>query len=186
MKQNLSNHTQTGSWYEISKQTDTPKEKVTKEVFKLWLEHGEHPQNENYPYIVVPATTVQELENSTTNRNIEVIANTPEKQAVKNSELGICQAAFYQAGEIQITPEMKLMCDSPGMIMLKMNGDKITEISVADPNRELRKIHFSVSSRIEKSGENFEAKWNEEERVSEIAVELPQGVYAGESVTIEL
>jgi chondroitin AC lyase len=72
------------------------------------------------------------------------------------------------------------------MIMLKMNGDDIAEITVADPNRELRTVHFSVSSRIEKSGENFEAEWNEEEGVSEVAVELPQGVYAGESVTIEL
>jgi len=183
---NLSNHTQTGSWYEISQQTDTPKDKVTKDVFKLWLEHGNRPQQEKYQYIVLPATTVQELENSTVNRNIEVLANTPEKQAVKNNESGIFQVAFYKAGEIQITPEMKLISDTPGMIMLKINGDEITEITVADPNRELRKIHFSVSTRIEKSGENFKAVWDEEEKVSDIAVELPQGVYAGESVTIEL
>ena len=70
--------------------------------------------------------------------------------------------------------------------MLKINGDEITEITVADPNRELRKIHFSVSTRIDKSGENFKAVWDEEEKVSDIAVELPQEVYAGESVNIKL
>ena len=182
----ISNQLQTGSWYDINKQSDSPKDEISLDIFKLWLEHEERPKGERYQYIVVPATTVESLENNTSGENIEVIANTPEKQAVKNSALGICQAVFYKAGEIQISPDLKLTCDSPGMVMIKTDGDKIIEISVADPNRELGKIHFSVSSRIEKCGDNFQAVWNEEERVSDIAVELPRGVYAGESVTINL
>ncbi|MFP4622152.1 MAG: hypothetical protein ACLFM7_12635 [Bacteroidales bacterium] len=45
---------------------------------------------------------------------------------------------------------------------------------------------ITVSSRIEKSEDNFQAVWNEEEKMTDISVDLPQGVYAGESVTINL
>jgi len=183
----LSNQAQKGSWYDISKQSDSPKDEISVDVFKLWIEHGQRPRQGKYQYIVVPATTVQKLGNSkNVNRNIEVIANTPEKQAVKNSESGICQVAFYKAGEIEITPSIKLECNSPGMLMVKTDGDEINEISFADPNRELREIHFSVSTRIEKSGKNFNAVWNDQESVSEIVVDLPQREYAGKSITIEL
>ena len=60
------------------------------------------------------------------------------------------------------------------------------EISISDPNRELDKMHLSISERIEKEWDTFSSRWNEEEKVSELSIQLPRGVYAGQSVTIEL
>ena len=60
------------------------------------------------------------------------------------------------------------------------------QITVSDPNRELGKMHLSVSFKIEKEGDHYKAVWNEKDRVTELTIELPQDNYAGKSVTINL
>jgi chondroitin AC lyase len=183
---NIKNSEATGSWWLINKQSDSPKDEVKLDVFKLWLDHGERPSDKSYEYIVVPATSTEKLEQNSSKGNITIISNTPEIQVVKHAGLEICQAVFYKAGEVQITENLKLICDNPGIVMVKTNGGEVTEISVADPNRELGKMHLSISSKIEKTGENFKAVWNKKEKISELTIDLLQGNYAGKSVTIQL
>jgi chondroitin AC lyase len=183
---NIKNNKATGSWYDINKQTDSPKDEIELDVFKLWINHGVRPSDQSYRYIVVPATTVDELAQNASLNNISILSNTPEIQAVKHAGLKMCQAVFYRAGEVQITNRINLKCHSPGMVLLKAEGNKFTRISVSDPNRELGEIHLSISSRIEKTGENFRAVWNEDEGVTEFSIKLPQDNYAGQSVTIYL
>jgi chondroitin AC lyase len=182
----LKNSVAAGSWWDINKQSDSPKDEVKIDVFKLWLNHGKRPSDAKYQYILVPATSTEKLEQNISKANIEILVNSPELQVVKNKALQICQAVFYKAGEIQVSEKIKLISDNPGIVMLKMNGDKITEISVADPNRELGRFHLSISDRFEKGNNNFTAVWNEKVGVSEISINLPRGNYAGKSVTIEL
>ncbi len=185
-KVNLKNSEATGSWWDINKQTDSPKDEVKLDVFKLWLNHGEKPSEESYEYIVVPATSLEKLEQNKSKNSVEIISNTAELQAVKHKGLQIFQAVFYRAGEIQITEKLKLVCDNPGIVMIKMNGERISEISVADPNRELLKYHLSVSEKMDKKGDVYNAVWNEKERMTNISVDLPKTVYAGSSATIKL
>lgn len=180
----LSNQAQTGSWFKINRQSDSPKDKVSKDVFKLWLDHGQQPRNASYQYIVVPGTNETEMDKA--GQQIAILSNTPEIQAVNHSGLGICQIIFYTSGEIQLTENLKIGMDSPGTVMVKTEGSEVKQISVADPSRKLGKIHITVSQKMEKSGDNFRSFWNEKKRVSEISVDLPQTVYAGQSVTIEL
>lgn len=96
------------------------------------------------------------------------------------------QLVFYKSGEIQLTSDVKLISDSPGIVLLKMDGLAISEISVSDPNRELRKMNLSISLKIEKEGEFCQSRWNANRKVSDISIELPQGDYAGKSVTVKL
>jgi chondroitin AC lyase len=135
----------------------------------------------SYEYIVVPATSVDRL----VRRNITIVSNTPEIQAVGHAGLGIYQAVFYSAGAVRLTESIRLACDSPGIVMLKTKGSVITEISVSDPNRELGRMHLAVSVKIEQKGEHFEAVWKEDHRMSEVVIDLPQGVYAGSSITVK-
>jgi len=183
-KINISNQTQTGSWWDINKQTDTPKEMVNLDMFKLWIDHGKQPSNASYQYIVVPATTEQEMDKA--GQQIAILSNTPEIQAVNHSGLGICQIVFYTSGEIKVSENLTIGMDGPGTVMVKTVGSAVKQISVADPSRNLGKIHITVSQKMEKIGNNFRSFWNEKKRVSEISVDLPQTVYAGKSVTIEL
>jgi len=183
-KVNLSNQAQTGSWFKINRQSDSPKEEISKDVFKLWLDHGTQPANAKYEYIVVPATSEQEMEKA--GQQIKILANTPEIQAVRHLGLNISQIIFYTSGEIQVSENLKVGMDSPGVVMVKMNGSTIKQISVADPSRKLAKIHVSITGKMVNNGNNFRSFWNQEKGISEIAIDLPQTVYAGKSVTIEL
>ena len=176
----LKNNEAKGSWYAINRQTDSPRDEIGMEVFKLWLDHGLSPSDASYEYIVVPATSVDNL----VRRSITIVSNTPEIQAVGHAGMGIYQAVFFSAGAVRLTESIRLECDSPGIVMLKTKGSEITEISVSDPNRELGRIYLAVSVKIEQTGEHFEAVWKENQGMSEVAIDLPRGVYAGSSVTV--
>ncbi|MCD6597618.1 MAG: hypothetical protein J7L04_08025, partial [Bacteroidales bacterium] len=173
---NIKNNEAIGSWYKINKQTNSLKDEIKLDVFKLWIDHGKKPSDASYEYIVAPATSIEKLEKNISKENITIISNTPEIQAVKHSGLNICQMVFYKAGQVQVSNKINLKCDNPGIVMIKYNSEKIIEISVSDPNRELGKMHISVPTRIEKTGKNFNAIWNEKEGFSEISIDLPQDV----------
>jgi chondroitin AC lyase len=183
---NLSNQAETGSWYHINHQSDSPKEDVSKDVFKLWIDHGAQVQDSGYEYLVVPAVGKSDLDKLAVGHPVEILSNTSDIQAVKNPKLNITQLVFYTSGEIQIANGLTIGTESPGLVMVKTDGRNVRAISVADPTQKLRKIHLTVTEKIEKSGGNFKSIWNDERGVSEIAIDLPQTVYAGKSVSIDL
>jgi len=183
---NLSNQSAKGTWFSINHQASSSKEEVREDVFKLWLDHGRHPSKETYAYLVIPAVTEKEMQADKNNRNIRILVNTPEMQAVSHNGLNLTQIVFYQAGEIELPGGLKVGTDDPGIVMLKTDGKVIRKISVADPTHHLEKMHLSVSVKTDEKGDGFRSRWNEEKGVSEITIDLPQTVYAGKSVTINL
>ena len=182
----LMNQTTTGSWWDINKQTSTPKGEVRKDVFKLWLDHGRRPSDATYAYIVVPATSLEKMQQDNEGEKIDILVNNPYIQAVNNTVTGISQAVFYKGGEIKIGGKMMLASDNPGIVMVKMKNGTISQISVSDPNRELTRFNLFLSTRIEGSGENWYTVWNGAKGGTHITIELPRDNYAGDSVTIEL
>ncbi|SFS31720.1 chondroitin AC lyase [Porphyromonadaceae bacterium NLAE-zl-C104] len=184
-KVSLTNDSTTGSWWDINKQTSTPKEKVSMEVFKLWLDHGMRPSDATYEYIVVPATSLEKMRQNNATKNIDILVNTPYVQAVRHTGTDICQAVFYKGGEVNIGDNLTLSSDNPGIVMVKMKNGAITKISVSDPNRELTRFNLFVSVRIEGGGDNWHAVWHAAKGGSHIVIELPYGNYAGDSVTVE-
>lgn len=185
-KVGLQNGAVSGSWWTISKQSDSPKEEISLDIFKLWVNHGSRPSDESYQYIVVPATTAEKVEQYSSGNYISIIVNTPDVQAVMNNDLDICQAVFYKGEEVDITDEITLASDNPGIVMLKLRNGQVSEVSVSDPNRELSRFNLSISAKINATGNNFNAVWNESEGVTHLSIELPEDNYAGDSVTIEL
>ena len=186
-KVNLSNQAQTGSWFKINRQSDSPKDEISKDVFKLWLDHGIQPTNASYQYIVVPSTTEKEMDKA--GQQINILSNTEAIQAVGHSGLNICQIIFYTSGEIRISESLTIGMDSPGTVMVKTEGSTPNfrgQISVADPSRKLGKIHISLTGKMVKNGSNYRSFWDKEKGLSYLAIDLPQSVYAGKSVTIEL
>ncbi len=171
----VSNRQQTGRWTDISKQSNSPKELVEEDVFALWIDHGVRPQGNigesdyasaipedvKYQYIVVPVTRPDRMNDD---RGITILENSRRIQAVYNQRSGIVQAVFYHAGRIDISPGVQLSLDSPGAVMLKMAKGKVTEITAADPSRNLDRMHLRVSG------------------MEDLTIEMPGGVYAGQSV----
>ena len=176
-KINISNKMESGRWSDINLQATSPKELVEKDVFKMWIDHGKRPQGENlwlypgkmdtkdvtYQYIVVPETSAAGME---AGRGIEILSNTSQIQSVKHTGLGIIQIVFYEAGKIEVDKDRWITLDSPGIIMLKMKGDQIESVSASDPSRKMSKLHIGISGK------------------TDMVIDLPQGDYAGDSVTI--
>lgn len=173
----LSNKLEQGRWSDINKQSDSPKELVTKDVFTLWINHGVRPQGNlgetsyastipddvKYQYIVVPVTSPEQMNDDL---EVKVLVNNRIIQAVQDHKSGIVQAIFYHAGEINISESVKLSVDSPGVIMLKLSHGEVKEITVSDPSRRLSRIHLHITG------------------MDELSIELPKGVYAGQSVKV--
>lgn len=82
--------------------------------------------------------------------------------------------------------KLKVGCNTPGIIQLKLDEGKISQITVADLNRELKKIYLEINREIKASGENFRCNWIPEQKLTELAIELPQGDFAGQSVIMKL
>lgn len=182
----LKNDTSSGSWWRINRQSDSPKDEISLDVFKLWFDHGTRPSEATYEYMVVPAADTEKMKSYEGNNPVTVIANTPENQVVMHTQLNMIQAVFYQAGEISLPGGNRLGMESPGIIILQNLPDGKMKITVTDPNRQLGKMYVSISQNVKRSGENFVAFWNEKKQQSEIIIDLPQGQYVGSSVSIEL
>ncbi len=184
---NLSNQTETGTWAAITDQKNISKEPVNEEVFALWYNHGKKPTGASYQYIVVPNVTEQALSaSSQNNRSIEILANTPALQAVRNAKQNIAQLAFYQAGSLDIAKGVNVRMDSPGMAMLKMQGDRLSELTVADPSRKLSRLLVSVSGIYKAKGNHYRTVVDEEQNTTLFIVDLPQDVYLGKSVHLNV
>ncbi|MDR0863324.1 MAG: polysaccharide lyase beta-sandwich domain-containing protein, partial [Candidatus Symbiothrix sp.] len=180
----LSNQAQTGSWYKVNRQADSPNTEISKDVFKLWIDHGRHIDNAEYQYIVMPSTNKEKTIAASIHPKVEILSNTPDIQAVYHSELEMLQAVFYKTGEISAPDGIRIEMESPGIILLKSDNGILRELSVADPLHKLRKIHFTINRKLVFQSEKINIVWNEAKKISEVSVELPQSDFAGKSVTI--
>lgn len=183
----LSNQEEQGRWSDITDQKNISTEVVSMDVFKLWFDHGKSPDSASYQYIVVPGVNEQELiETGANNRGIEIIANTSDVQAVSNSKLGISQIAFYKAGEVKISDGVTVTMASPGMVMLKIRADKVYELTISDPTRKLSSVMVTLSGTYNVKRDHPISLVNADGKKTLIILDLPQGVYAGKSVSIGL
>jgi len=180
---NVSNQEQTGSWFEINKQSNSSHEKISNEVFKIWISHGKDPDNERYAYMVVPSITEENMNNSFEDRNVEILSNTPDVQAVRHKGSNITQAVFYKSGNLKVNNDLNIATDTPGILMIKMEDGNVKQITASDPSRKLGKLHFRISQKFNSKQEEFKARWNPKKGMTEITVDLPQKNYAGQSVT---
>ena len=184
---NVLNQIQEGRWSDITDEKNISDEVVGEDVFMLWLDHGQIAMDAAYQYIVVPNVTEKELdETSRSYRDIEVLSNTSDIQAVKHSGLGICQIACYKGGEVELAPDIRLRLDSQGMVMVKMEGQRIVELSVADPSRKLSRATITLTGIYDSEGDDFVTISSKNENNTLVLVDLPRGVYAGKSVTVKL
>ncbi|MDP4680517.1 MAG: polysaccharide lyase beta-sandwich domain-containing protein [Cyclobacteriaceae bacterium] len=182
----LSNQAQEGKWSDITDQKNISEEIVIEEVFTLGFDHGERPDNASYQYIVVPDISDQELnETSNDNRGIDILSSSSKVHAVKSKKLDICQLAFYQAGEVEVSEGSSIKMDSQGMVIVKMKDNKISKMSIADPSRKLSRALITISGIYETTGDGYSLYPDMDQNKTLMIVDLPQGVYAGKSVTIK-
>ena len=182
----LQNMPLTGSWREINRQAWTIDAKTEeKDVFSLWIDHGYAPVGETYEYIIVLGIKAADIEAYKTSSGITILSNTPEIQAVQHDELNQYLMVFYEPGSVILADNVEVAVRMPGLVLIEYDGDTIDKITVADPSRRLDVFHLKVTANFEGSGSEWKAVWNSDKGYSDVYIMLPDGVYAGKSVTID-
>ncbi|OAS15067.1 polysaccharide lyase family 8 super-sandwich domain-containing protein [Paenibacillus oryzisoli] len=101
----------------------------TRSYLNLWWDHGTNPNNGTYSYVLLPGKSSEDVEAYSTHPDIEVIENSPDAQAVKETKLGITGINFWRDG---LTTVEQVTSNKKASVMIKKT-DKDMEISVSDP-----------------------------------------------------
>ena len=183
---NISDTVASGNWRQINHQAWATTDEVKENVFTLWLDHGRKPKGASYQYIVVPGMKASEIETYNKKSDIRIIANTPDLQAVQHRGLGITQIIFYKPGKIKVSNDLTLTAESACIVMIQSNGKAIRKIAVSDPTTKLKTVQLSITAKVQKSGRNWAAFWDDGLKMSTIKFDLPQEGMAGQSVVSNL
>lgn len=160
----LKNAEQSGTWDAVGGSGTTL---IKKNVFKLWLEHGNNPNNATYKYIVLFDSDHNRLASYKNNTTLTIIANTASVQAVRNASTGLSEVIFYQAGTVTLRNGLSLSVDTPCALMLDENGySGILTVANPDQAETSLVVTLKINNSITRT----------------VAVTLPTGNNAGKSV----
>lgn len=169
----LQNQEQSGTWRSIHSSGST--DLVSKPVFSLWINHGDHPVDAKYSYIVVPDKNLSDFEASVNNLGFVVVKNDANIQAVRNDKVGEYAVVFYNSGTIDMGDGLVITSDKRAMVLLEKAGSSYT-ISVSDPTQTATTINLVINKNL--SGPNAISDSGK----TTISVTLPSGAFAGSSV----
>ncbi|WP_256009918.1 chondroitinase-AC [Desertivirga xinjiangensis] len=158
----ISTMEQSGNWFKINNSHSA--NRVSGNVFKLWIDHGSKPASASYSYIVLPAIKNIKSYNP---KNLSIISNTAQNQAVYHSESKIFQAVFYVPSSVEINNAV-ITVNKPCVLMLKEAKGGKFDLFVADPLQKESSV--VVSMKDVKTG-----------KLKSVSVELPGGAYKGDT-----
>ena len=124
---NLRREARTGSWYAIS-QPYNPKEPITRSYFTLWLDHGKSPNDATYAYVLLPGRDAAATAAFAAAPGVEILANTPQVQAARNTKEGVTGFSFWEAAG----PVAGVSADAPASVIVHETPETIT-VGVSDP-----------------------------------------------------
>ncbi|WP_162415536.1 polysaccharide lyase family 8 super-sandwich domain-containing protein [Cyclobacterium roseum] len=181
----VKNQEESGSWADITDQKNVSTKEVRKKVLTAYFDHGIRPQDAGYAYLVAPRIDLEELA-SLSQSGLTILANNQRLQAVHHPGLEQTQAVFYEAGTLSLTDGAELTVEQPGIVLIKNDGNSIQSLTVADPGRSNSEFKISLPGKYKVASKKGKATWNRSTNTSLITLQLPDGVYAGQSLTVEL
>ena len=187
----ITNKEESGSRFEISPRSDASKEVEYADVFKARIEHGAHPRNAEYVYVVLPQVSADEWQAYSKSPKVRVLSNTPQLQAVEHVDEGIIYLNGYQTFTADLGGQKgKVTADSPAMVMLVYSKDNVlTEVVVSDPTRKLGRIHLTFTGKYSLSALNssdVQCHYSMSKDQTYMSIGLPEGDMAGSSVTVKI
>ena len=129
---NLETKEKTGSWESINQ--SRPGTTITEPVFNLWLDHGKKPREERYVYHILPDVDAADMAPLSQQRDIEVLSNSSELQAVRHKRLGITAAAFYSPGKLEVASEADLAVDSSCILLVRELPNNRLRLALSKPD----------------------------------------------------
>ncbi|WP_127588308.1 polysaccharide lyase family 8 super-sandwich domain-containing protein [Paenibacillus koleovorans] len=104
----------------------------TRNYVSLRFDHGTNPTNGNYAYVLLPNKTTTQVGQYAADPDIQVIENTISAQAVKETNLNIVAANFWENKSYTVD---KLTSNKKASVMTRIVGNTL-EVSVSDPTQE--------------------------------------------------
>jgi chondroitin AC lyase len=160
-----------GSWYHANHRY--PDREETRDVFTLWIDHGERPQQASYAYTVIPNVELDHFDKHLASREYRVLTNTVDIQAVEHRELGLVCAAFYEPGKLMIDTQTSIEVDRPCLVLLRRVSAGKWKITAADPRHQSGTLMLSLNSATPAAEKAI------------VPISMPTGHDAGGSVTVE-
>lgn len=134
----------TGKWNEIMNMY--PKDMVeNKEVFSLWVDHGKDPNNATYQYLILPAKSKEQVKEFKV-EDIKLMHNTKDVQAVWLVKENVALIASYIPADVQISKDIRLKSDQPGLFLIKQSGKKL-KLSYTDPTQQLNIVKLEINKK---------------------------------------
>ena len=163
-----------GSWNNVAKRYRPVI--LTNNIFKLWLNHGSNPKNETYVYVLVPNSSIDEMQSLSRKRSFNFV-NTTKQQSVVSINGKIGGVVFYEAGYSNLFGGISV--NKPCVILIEKKEDGLI-LSVSDPTQKQGAINVTIKGVF--VGNHAKNSANE----TEITIPLPQDEFAGSTVKIEL
>ena len=167
-----------GDWHDLDDRYSSG-ETQSVNIFQLSINHSSAPVNAKYGYLVLPDTTKESLTNYFANDPIQILENSDFIQAAQLPASNLTEIIFYKNGSIDIGNGTTVSVDRAAIVMLQRSGSQI-DIMVCNPNENQTIIKFKINTLL---GEKENVVRNSLAMESEITFDLPQGIYAGKSVS---
>ncbi|MDR3706977.1 MAG: polysaccharide lyase family 8 super-sandwich domain-containing protein [Capsulimonadaceae bacterium] len=168
-----SNGSLSGKWSTIGTGS---KKSLAADIFSLSIDHGSLATDASYAYGVLPGWTPSQLDE--TLRTIQVVANTKDVQAVFHDKANILEAAFWTPGSVAVSGK-QISVDHACLLIVRRVNDNVL-LTVASPEHYAGPVNVTLPWNLRGANATASA------RNTIVRVDLPGGLYAGQSVTATL
>ncbi|MCC8174146.1 MAG: polysaccharide lyase beta-sandwich domain-containing protein [Odoribacter sp.] len=170
-----SNSRSEGNWKRVANFYDN--QRIVKDVFNLWIEHGVNPEDAAYCYIIIPAVSEDNYKERVNQQTINILSCTEEVHAIEDKD--IAQAVFFFPSSLRFSDKTSLTVDKGCIIMMKKIGKSIL-LSIAEPTQKETMIEVRINGR-----------WNSEygeydKSTKETVLKIPFENKEGKTMEIEL
>lgn len=172
----LSLQPQTGTWVSINTAGDIPP--VTSSVFTLWADHGVKPSNGSYAYAVLPMATTSTMPALAAAPPFGILNNSTQAQAAYFAAPSVLQAVFHGATSVTSPAGTRIAAEARCMVMATLLSNAVT-LCVSRPDHATGVLTVRINRALSGPG----ATWLSASRETRLALNVPQGNYAGSTTT---
>ncbi|GCB33965.1 polysaccharide lyase family 8 super-sandwich domain-containing protein [Bacteroides faecalis] len=160
-KRNVCSRIQTGAWNEIDLSGSS--ERLSGDIFNLWVDHGTKASDGHYAYMLVPDCTLKNFRSFVKKHTYEIISNTSFLQAVRLKKEQIYAAVFYTPGTVVLDDGITLCSDKKAVVYIEKQGEKF-KVWAADPLYSQKEVTLTLNGK-------------------DILLTFPAGDYVGNTVS---
>lgn len=166
---------QTGNWQKVASLYDT--KEVEKEVFRLWIDHGNAVKDGSYYYEIIPGVTEKDWQKAVKRAEVKVLSRSGDVHAVSDGNR--LKAVFFSPGQVDLDKKVKLSANQ-GCLVMAEAGKKSYKFRVSAPDWKQETVELRLTGEWKGEGCRYDAAAGETE------VTVPVAGKRGNAVEFEV